>query len=554
MPHPQPSDHTESILSAVSHAAKSFASARSWRDAADGVLAELGEAVDASRVYIFRNLTDDEGRLCMDEIVEWAAPGISPTMGMPDNHGWPYADGYEHYKKSLSADEVVRIIGRETTGEERETFATEGILSAAFVPIFVRNEWWGYIGFDDCVTERRFSDAEVAGLRTASATLGAAIQRGRLEERARVAESRFRDLVEHIPAALYIDDASGDGRTAYIAPQIQNLLGISVQEWLEGMGAWEDNLHPDDRDWVFAEWDHARDTRIALTQEYRMIRPDDGRVVWIRDDTVFVTDDDGEVRAIQGVMFDITAQKEAEAALAAAQARFQQLVEHIPTAVYTESNSADPDYPFYISPQVEHVTGHGPESFQNRVFWEAHLHPDDREAVVAEDARSTEAGEPFVMDYRFIAPDGSTRWLHEEGLPVTGPDGKDLLFGVISNVTAQKEAEHRLALAQEQYQSLVEGIPAMVYLDSPGELEGSLYVSPRCEEILGITAEAYKADPQLWLAIVHPDDRDRVRETNDVHLENGTPLADEYRVVRPDGSVTWVNEQAEVLLDEEGKP
>jgi diguanylate cyclase (GGDEF)-like protein/PAS domain S-box-containing protein len=115
---------------------------------------------------------------------------------------------------------------------------------------------------------------------------------------------------------------------------------------------------------------------------------------------------------------------------------------------------------------------------------------------------------------------------------------------------AGREAEAALAEAEARYRSLVEQIPAIVYADDG---RTTTYVSPQIEEILGVTPEAYVADPDLWMRMIHPDDRDRVQAETEAFLRGeGGDLAD-YRMVRPDGRVVWVRDRAYAVRDDQGQ-
>ena len=113
-----------------------------------------------------------------------------------------------------------------------------------------------------------------------------------------------------------------------------------------------------------------------------------------------------------------------------------------------------------------------------------------------------------------------------------------------------REARAALAEAEARYRSLVEQIPAVVYADTGEE---TIYVSPQIEQILGVTPEAYQADPDLWLNMVHPDDRSTVEAESEAFIEGvGGDLAD-YRMVRPDGREVWVRDRAYAERDEAGR-
>src|SRR5215213_965906 len=81
---------------------------------------------------------------------------------------------------------------------------------------------------------------------------------------------------------------------------------------------------------------------------------------------------------------------------------------------------------------------------------------------------------------------------------------------VISNAVAQNRylrEQQALYQAEVKYQSLVEQIAAVVFLDRADEEQTTIYMSPRIEELTGYTAEEWSADPTIWTMTIHPDDR-----------------------------------------------
>jgi len=88
---------------------------------------------------------------------------------------------------------------------------------------------------------------------------------------------------------------------------------------------------------------------------------------------------------------------------------------------------------------------------------------------------------------------------------------------VISNAVAQNRlAREQAALleAEVKYQSLVEQIPAVVFLDAADETETTLYISPRIDELTGYTPDEWRADPDIWINNIHPEDRARIAEAD----------------------------------------
>jgi len=121
-------------------------------------------------------------------------------------------------------------------------------------------------------------------------------------------------------------------------------------------------------------------------------------------------------------------------------------------------------------------------------------------------------------------------------------DARELLAG--------RDAISQLFEAEARYRGLVEQIPAVVYADRGHE---NIYVSPQIMEILGVTQEAYLQDPDLWLKMVHPDDRGWVEAQSDAFIAGEGGDLDDYRMVRPDGRIVWVRDRAFAYRDDAGR-
>ncbi len=137
-------------------------------------------------------------------------------------------------------------------------------------------------------------------------------------EAVRVAEGKFRTLVEQLPAITYIAEPGADGRWEYVSPQIETLMGFSPQEWMALASTWWNRVHPDDRERVAEAEREFERTGKPLRAEYRLIARD-GRVLWFRDEAVLLRRPAAGPPLMQGVLHDITDQKRLEEQLRQAQ-------------------------------------------------------------------------------------------------------------------------------------------------------------------------------------------------------------------------------------------
>jgi diguanylate cyclase (GGDEF)-like protein/PAS domain S-box-containing protein len=122
---------------------------------------------------------------------------------------------------------------------------------------------------------------------------------------------RYRTLIEHLPLVVYVDALDAVSSNIFTGPQIEPLLGYSVEEWKTDSDLFARLLHPDDRERVLAAHVHTHETHEPLSLEYRLIARD-GRVVWLRDEGVIVLDEHQQPVYLQGYLLDITREREAE--------------------------------------------------------------------------------------------------------------------------------------------------------------------------------------------------------------------------------------------------
>jgi len=152
------------------------------------------------------------------------------------------------------------------------------------------------------------------------------------------AQARYQSLVEQTPAVVFLDTLDEAETTIYISPRIEELTGFSPEEWKSGAFFWEDHIFSEDRERILESDRKTHEEGSRFEEEYRFIRKD-GRVVWIKEDTNLITDKDGKPLYWQGIMIDITKDKQNEAALK------RQLMElrvlNAITLAGTESNSED---------------------------------------------------------------------------------------------------------------------------------------------------------------------------------------------------------------------
>jgi PAS domain S-box-containing protein len=385
------------------------------------------------------------------------------------------------------------------------------------------------------------------------------------EHAAAETELRYRDLAEQVPGIIYILDLTPAERTftlTYVSPQLTQILGYQPADWAD-TERWLATIHPDDLERVRALDAGIADSSTSEYElEYRMFHRD-GSTRWVRDQGhVLERDTLGRPTVLQGLVVDVTEARRIDQERREARVRYRSLVEAIPAITYLEH--ASPEAPeesrfAFISPQIEPILGFTPdEATSDPHFFERTLYPDDLPRIREANVRAESTGEPFDEEFRVMTKGGKIRWMHDRAVLVRDEDGAPRFWhGVAIDITDRKEAERNLRLVEARYRTLVEQIPAVTFIETPGAPPDETwftYLSPQAEQIFGVTSEELLANPAHFGEFVHPEDRERVYAANTRSEETGEPFNEEFRIIRSDGRIVWLDSRAVLVRDDEGRP
>ena len=295
---------------------------------------------------------------------------------------------------------------------------------------------WGFAKIGQDVTERRAADTAL-----------------------RESEALLRQFGEASQDILWIREVD-TLQWRYLTPAFEATYGLPRAEALEGDNyrSWLELVLPDDRE-------HAAKSiaRVAageqVTFEYRVRRPADGHVRWLRDVDFPILNDTGEVVQIGGVGHDVTSLKLAEAALASAERWQRALIEGVPQLVW---RAGERGLWTWASPQWTEFTGQAEEDSHGR-GWLKTLHPDDRERVETEWEGAEERGE-FQAEYRLHhAAEDAWRWVQTRATPLRDEKGAIVEWlGTSTDIDDLRRSRERQQVLLAELQHRVRNIMAMI--------------------------------------------------------------------------------------------
>jgi two-component system, sensor histidine kinase and response regulator len=271
--------------------------------------------------------------------------------------------------------------------------------------------------------------------------------RKRAEKRLREAEHRYRALVEKVPAVVYLQEIGGADAAMYMSPRLEALTGYSPDDLKDPELRWL-MVHPEDRERMQSEDESPVRPGEVVTTEYRVLHRD-GHTVWVRNESVVVEDEVTGSRFWQGFMFDITEAKKAEEALRKSEERYRLVAMATDETIWDSNILADEQT---WNGAVETMFGYPPEQKTSTAWWEDHIHPGDRERILASvDAVLDAGGEVWSEEYRFRRADGEYATVVDRAYVVRDAEGKPTrMIGSMSDITGRKLYERELRRAREE--------------------------------------------------------------------------------------------------------
>jgi len=497
----------------------------------------------ASRIYIFQNFIDENNYLFMRQVFEICADNIEPQIENEALQHVVYSkDGFERWRKYLSEGEIIYGKIADFPEEEHAILEAQGIKSILIIPIFVRGEWYGFIGFDDVLEGREWSKDDILLLQTFSQMLGNFFERKETEQKLRSRKEQFELAVRGSNDGIW--DWNLQTNNLYLSERWKGMLGYTDAELENSFDTFLTLLHKDDKERVLLYVNEYLSGNYEKYDTEFRLRHKDGGYRWIRARGEALFGADGKPYRMAGSHSDITEKIDSERTLREREAQFRTIFHNSPQPMaltVLESGKiieVNDTFCKKLNISKEFVLG--------RTTTELNFYsPTDREKFTNE-LRTHGRVDGLVMD--FNTPEGSnlTAKMFANFIKV---NDQDYILTMFDDITEQKQMEDALRTSEEKFRSFVENANDIVYALSKNAI--FTYVSPNWKDILG-------HDPTEVLGrridyFVHPDDRNRSAQFLEKFFETGEKQEGiEYRVRHKNNEWRWHMSNASTLKDEKG--
>lgn len=402
------------------------------------------------------------------------------------------------------------------------------IIHALVTPRELRNEEGKFVGTFGVLTD-------ITDLRKA-------------ERERRKSDKKYRTLAEESLQGLTIIQ---DERYAYVNPAFGEIVGRSPDEIMamSPNEAW-DIVHPDDRAYLLELAEKRKKGEPSPTPyQYRFIRPD-GEIRWVEAFSS-VIEFEGK-RATQVLVIDVTEKKDAERQLRESQHMLQVILDNIPQNVFWKDRDG-----VYLGCNENFAEAAGvssPGEVVGKTDYDLAWTRDEADYFREVDKRviETNSSEVGIVESAHWA-DGSVRKLETNKLPLHDDDGNVIgVLGTYQDITDRWEQDKAIRKSEQKYRTLAEhSLQGLTILTD----DGLAYVNNAFAEMVGYTVDELlrMSIEEVW-GLFHPEDREVLRQRI-MDREAGRPIVPryEYRLIRKDGSIRWVESFAG-RIEYEGEP
>lgn len=166
----------------------------------------IGKASQSDRTYIFINHKNEDSEVFMSQKAEYCAEGINPEIDNPDLQNLKYDNFFTRWYKTLSKGEIISGNINDFPKGEKEFLGIQGIKTILIIPIMIDKKFIGFIGFDNCISEREWETSEKNYLQSAAKDFAQFLKSKKIQEQLEKEYIHFQTTMDAIDSPVYVTD------------------------------------------------------------------------------------------------------------------------------------------------------------------------------------------------------------------------------------------------------------------------------------------------------------------------------------------------------------
>ncbi|WP_165930044.1 PAS domain S-box protein [Flavobacterium caseinilyticum] len=300
-------EYKSELLSAMARCTEKLLNSNDITDIFSDVLIIMGKATKSHRAYYYEN---DEKTGLISQKYRWIINNIYLTENNVKLQNLPHSFFEDLLSPLLNNKIYEAIIPKIENLSVKNKLNNLEVVSIILFPIFVRNKFHGFLGFDDTQNEKKWSDDEVNILQTLASNISSSIERIQNETAIYESEEKFRLLANNIPGTVYLSNYDENNTKIYINDEVEKLTGYPKADFLTNKLSFIDLIHPDDKMSTINAQKNSINEKSPIHLIYRIIHKNNS-IVWVEEfgDTIYKN---GKIVFLEGIFIDITERKQTE--------------------------------------------------------------------------------------------------------------------------------------------------------------------------------------------------------------------------------------------------
>ncbi len=524
------------LLKAISEANNHLLRENNINNALQECISALGSNILVDRCYIFKNEIKD-GVLILNYEFEWCKENVPPFIGSPELSGLPY-DAFPGLFETLNQNKPLFGLVRESDNVLfRETMEMQGILSYLFTPIFSDDQFWGWIGFDDCESERVWQEEEVNVLHTVARNIGICLNQDKVVSKLETTLDELNFYINSSNQAKW----EWNIKTHQITYSFNwnEILGYSIEELGSNLEVWKEKVHPEDYDSIRNQLFNYIFKKTDRYDGVARILHKNGHYVWIKYSGIMLMDCQGTPTKIIGTQIDISAIKEKEIELAQQRNDYDNMVNNLAEIVFKTDLTGKL---LFLNKPWKKITGYDIQECIGQNIFDFLTHIDS-------DSFHLNLKKSKLLEGKLIHQKGEKiDVLLLLSLQTDLKDNSQFILGSITDINDLISLRKELEISEQKYRFIAENTSDLVVQH---EFNGIIkYISNNCDRITGYQEEELlDQDPYQF---IHPDDIQEIitKHQNILHLKNEVIT---FRFLKKNQEYVWFETSVKIIRDASDK-
>lgn len=496
----------------------------------------IGEATNVDRAYYFEN---DIKTNRISQKVEWVRESITPQINNPVTQNLTFDDIYFYTEPLLQNKSFQNIISELDDVNIIERWEKQNILSVLLLPIFIKNTFYGFIGFDDCLHEQLWSTDQLNILQSLATNIANAIERINNESIIKESENNFRQINETIEDVFLLFDFV-ERKYIYVSPSCKKLFDAEQAFFYAGHSYVEQYLFEEDQQ--INDIIEGQLLRNGSSEIEYKIKTRGGQIKWIHQKSFAIYNEKGEMVRISGICSDITEKKLTQNEIK----QLSWVAERITNGVLIADKFgkvlwANQAFLDMLEIPLENLMHNRPRDLFN---------PGDDTFA---ETLGIMNGYNFSLEVEVNTFKKNKKWIQINNTAIKDEAGETVQqIEVVIDITDRKKAEERLKESERKLNIILNALDQLVWAISVDDYR-LLFAGQSFQKIYGKTIQDWKKNFNIWKEVIHPDDKEIGKKIEHDILSSGVSHGI-YRIIDANGNLKWLENAAKMVRDENNEP